>query len=415
MKRVKWCAFTWLAASLAATSALAAPSARFRLPEESGLIVAENWPDPSRPLVVLIQDMHGNPEVQGHIGDCLEWAAMSLADWRPEDQRLALAVEGASGDVSWKSGWGLENNEEKERILARRMQAGLLDGAERFALMHEAPVWMFGAETPELYTAAQSRISLFFTAENQSRLRTLQGLCLAGARRKLGPGLRQLDFLYYQGLSEGVDAPKIAQAVWQWAQPQKRRALWEKVWKENAGLPVRQRLDVAFEVLANAAASGPEQEFLKHQRYVWEMEQMAWLAASPAGAAGVVADCLEHHGTAGQEAFRYVQDLAAAEPEKMPLTEKEFQVLRDELADFYQLNRQRDRAFVENMAANLEKRGWRNVVLVAGGFHAAGVMEECRARNFNFVVIRPAGEEQKNASAYYDLLRMQIRPTPAGH
>lgn len=416
MKRLKLCVLVCLAAAawILPGFVQGSPSPRFRLPAESGTVILQSWTDESRPLIILIQDMHGNPEVQGHIYDCLEWASMSLADWRPGDQRLALAVEGASGEVPMKTGWGLENNQAKEDILNRRLQAGFLDGAERFALTHGAPVWMFGAETTALYEAAQSRISLFFNTETQRRLQELQQLILEQAGKKLRGDLLKLDILYYRSLVQGDSADVIAQAIRQWAGSRRRR-VWDQVWIGKAGLPLRQRLDAVFQALALDAASDPEKEFLAQQRYCWELDQMAWLAAAPEGAGQVASDCLEHQGKAGQQAYRYFQSLSSGKVGKIPLSEADFLALATQLSDFYSLNRQRDKAFVENILANLAKRGWQNAVLVAGGFHAAGITGECQSRGLNFVVIRPAGEERAGSPAYYDLLRLQIRSNRPGH
>ena len=56
---------------------------------------------------------------------------------------------------------------------------------------------------------------------------------------------------------------------------------------------------------------------------------------------------------------------------------------------FYEIALKRDEAMIENTLAMMDERGFKTVVLVAGGFHTEGIMKSLKAKNISHNVVTP--------------------------
>ena len=56
---------------------------------------------------------------------------------------------------------------------------------------------------------------------------------------------------------------------------------------------------------------------------------------------------------------------------------------------FYEIAMKRDEAMIKNTLAMMDERGFKTVVLVAGGFHTEGIMKELKNKNISHMIVTP--------------------------
>jgi RNA polymerase sigma factor (sigma-70 family) len=146
---------------------------------------------PSRPLVILVQDLHAHYGAQKNIAGLLEFLAKKLepANRRPGDlaniavspprplapsPRLpfALAVEGASGPIDSSVMALFPDPKIKQEAADYLMREGELTGAEYFAVMRGLPDALHGVEDLRLYTLHRD----LFRKTLEDRQETVQAL-----------------------------------------------------------------------------------------------------------------------------------------------------------------------------------------------------------------------------------------------
>ncbi|MFH1383393.1 MAG: hypothetical protein ABIH47_00320 [Candidatus Omnitrophota bacterium] len=84
--------------------------------------------------------------------------------------------------------------------------------------------------------------------------------------------------------------------------------------------------------------------------------------------------------------------------------------LLDTIDDFYRLAEKRDAILVDNLLQKMDDTGQTIGVLVAGGYHAPGIVHLLRKRNISYITVMPKVESVGNDTVYKNRMAGNIAP-----
>ena len=76
--------------------------------------------------------------------------------------------------------------------------------------------------------------------------------------------------------------------------------------------------------------------------------------------------------------------------------------------EFYRLASQRDDAFQKILDARIKKENAKATILVAGGFHARGIEENLRAKNYSYAFVVPKIDSLAGHEMYWEMMQGEI-------
>ncbi len=74
------------------------------------------------------------------------------------------------------------------------------------------------------------------------------------------------------------------------------------------------------------------------------------------------------------------------------------------LDSFYQVAKQRDQALVDQLLAEMDLEGINTAILIAGGFHTQGILEQLEDRGINYDVVIPEITKEQEYNPYFSLM-----------
>jgi hypothetical protein len=419
----------------------AAPSAskplyiEFAPPPRLGAIVDSSKSLPSaasQPFVVLIQDLHVHYGVQKNIAGILEFLAQKLGKDDAETRRhgdtvkkenisprhpvpasprlpFALAVEGASGPID-SSVLALFPDPKIRRASADYlMREGELTGAEYFAIQRGLPRSLVGVDQKEYYELHRDLFRKTF--QDRDRLvGMLRGI--EADIRLLRPRVYSKELMKFQRKQDAFAAGKMgAENAVAWLESEAApfgmdvQALYrsppEKLFADIESL--------TFILKIQKAAAPLEKNLVQVERDLALLLKVADLRATEADVRSL--------GPRLNQFTALCKALLKANGFKR-FDERKARDLISSSIDYYALAMMRNKPMVENTLALMadaetRRRGdteitsssprvppspcHRVVVLVAGGFHTAQIVQMLREKKVNYVVITPAVDEISEA------------------
>ena len=76
----------------------------------------------------------------------------------------------------------------------------------------------------------------------------------------------------------------------------------------------------------------------------------------------------------------------------------------DELISFYTLAEKRDAVMIQNLKDEMEDKGLRTAVLLAGGYHREGIIKNLKEQGISFVSVQPVIGRIKEDGLYHDVV-----------
>lgn len=413
---------------------------------------------PGAPRVILVQDVHRNPEAQQHIAEALR----VLFAHRAVD---GVALEGSWGNFSTPQARSFGDARAVQRAADHLFREGRISGPLHAALTAPGPIPpLFGVEDAGLYQAnveafrqAAPRIDLLMASlrQNQSRLETEKEATWSNSLRvldrgveayhqgavSLGDHLRRLaaavpvvpprtaDFLRILEQEENLDFEKA---------DRERRALLEKLARKAPGGVLN---ELGARSAAHRAGKISLSVLYRHLKEVCAQYGISFQSVPSFGA--YVDYVLARDRLDAENLFREIRRLEESAYAQTVRTEEERNLLRrvqegrwrKKLADFsltpsewrehrplpvqdspwapfedfYRQAERRDVALARNVA---RVRGMKTLVLVAGGFHSEGVTRRLLAAGVPVVRWVPRFEkiDSPQGTAYLSLFAQEKTP-----
>lgn len=381
------------------------PLPPLQLPSQLGSLIASHAG--KTPEVIYIQDLHGNPEVQKNIAAILRILAEKRnVQW--------VGVEGASVKLDVKELAGFPVAAVREEVGGNLLADGSMTGAEYFAATLGRPVHLEGIERQSLYEENLSTARQLLTPECQGILEDLWNILAELQKTINGPVLRELDETGRAFRSSQISLPQYGTRLWRTGQ--------------RHGVPLNE-----FSSLGNLL-TGPrdspelsDNDSLKPRVAELERQVRAFLCRTAderdletlAGAVKVLERLLASAATPEDlRAFRLYPEKFSPKVifdglKKYPAVDSkdleiELSVLAsylDKARRFYELADARSQSFVDNLIERNTGKKNSATALVAGGYHAEGILQALRDKGLAYTCIRPCQGRPDTPSFYYSLLR----------
>ncbi len=313
--------------------------------------------------VVLIQDLHANVGVQRKIRSLLEFLQPQVA---PTGRPMVLGIEGAWGELNL-------SNMRQDSMPVRKATADYLlkeseiSGMDHFALLSESPVRLIGIDDPESYIlhgdlfrkSLAARLSL---AQKVDTLRLALNESKGGAPKALRD-LWKLEENFHAG-HVGLDAVskklKLNIATYKEAEIALSKAKSNFIAKESG--------DDAFK-LKNITEADQQLSLLSRLlRQQLTMDEVQ-IAAKKVPAMLMAVRAL----MPGENMTLWADTIRTA-------------------LDHYAVALVRDTPMAEHAIDLSQKNSDTSVVVIAGGFHTAGITSLLKAKKMSYVVIAPIVE-----------------------
>ena len=350
----------------AAASAAAMPDFVKALtpPEQLGYITDSYQGQTDKP-VVLIQDLHANYGVQKKIESLLEFLQPKVS---PNGQPMVLGIEGAWGKLDLTK---IRNVPEKPRLAASNflLKEAEISGMEHYAALTPDPIEFYGIDNPEDYIMHVNlfRKSLAARLELAGKIDKLRE-SVNQAKADGSAALRRLWKLSDEFHAGKIGLDELSHALntplSNYGQAEAALASAENDAADHA------KGDKAF-YLKNVVAADQDLELLARLfRQQLTMEEVQYVA--------------------GRVPQMLVVIQALIPGENMQLWEDTVRSAIDHYAVAL-LRNQPLSAHAEELAANHPAS---SVVIVTGGFHTAGIMEDLKIKKMSYVVIAPVVESE---------------------
>ncbi len=389
------------------------PHKPITIPSEYGIITQSFRGGDRR--VVVIQDLHCNFEVQMNIAGILD----HLAD--TQGLRL-VGIEGASQPLNVSKLGSFPVPEVKRQVGRYLVRRGEIGGPEYYAATGRHPIRVKGIETRKLYQQSLAEVRSFLNPENQGICYDLREAYEELKGRWYTPALGSLDQLqsrYRQGQlglrayvlalqrearkfgAELADAPEM-QAILQGAQ---------------ANLPPsgdREKLDSELDAwvaaLRETLYTREEQRSLDlYLGRLDVLEKLMHISASPAEVSAFCAHRPDYAATAFLQGLRQLSP-AGTEAQDLEPEILQLDACLERVADFYRLADERSGQCAANLLDRMRRDGADLAVLVAGGFHAAGIQKTLENAGVSYLGVQPRVTDFETDSPYFQLLQNRVTP-----
>ena len=136
------------------------------IPNQLGYIVERFSPPtlptegkPSHPFLVILQDIHTQPEAQR--------SAANLIDTLHQSEGISLvAMEGGSGPARLKFFWAIPDPHTRDQMAEYFLEQGLFSGAVAYAVKHPNTIQLHGVDDPSAY---REHLALYEAADQTSQ------------------------------------------------------------------------------------------------------------------------------------------------------------------------------------------------------------------------------------------------------
>ncbi len=422
------------------------------VPGESGSI-EDSYQGSSGQTVVLIQDAHSVPEAQKNI--------QNLISHFEENYGISIvALEGASSELDARIFKNFPEKRQLEKVLSAFMEKGELPGGAAAALLGNTPAVYHGAEDWNLYedglnlysqTMAEEPV---LSKENHARAEVLE--------KKKKEIYSQPLFDLDQSLRKfSENAENFSQILEQLALilPPEKGSDLEALIKE-----IQMPADASFETKVlkisdsftsflnkfseedlrkfNESLQAFKTSTLSARSFLMYLKETASKYSIPFSLSPELQRQARHEARLremeGTRVFREFEKYAGDAKEKLFRNNEERKLDREsELLDlqekavrlelsregwekikkegrfetssaFYQNAEQRDRAFFKNLQRLMRENGRNQAVMVAGGFHTAGLKEQLRENGISYITVIPAINAMPDDSIYRSQMNGEI-------
>ncbi len=376
------------------------------IPRKWGAIQSVRIDDPSRPLVVLIEDLHCHAEVQQHIAGLLDHL---------RQQGLALVgLEGTSRTVTVDKLRTFPLQAIKAQVGRYLVRQGRLSGAELAASLSAQPLQLQGMENQDSYDRSYHLAMSFLTNETlgyvwdvREQLNNLKAkvyheplLVFDKGREAFKAGrwpLRKYGvYLLQQCGVHHIDTTGLS-GLKAYLRPLPDASLNQD--------DVQPDLAKAEQLIRERLYNSPDERRLDQQVHTLdEMEKLLSISMSPEEWANWDA---AGRGIEGISAYLGDQGaLNGSLLEAVQVLKERCQAARD----FYRLACQRSRQLALNMIRAMQAGHQPLAALITGGFHTAQIQQALKARAVNVVTIRPRLTRVDLVNPYWDILKGKCTP-----
>lgn len=315
---------------------------QLQLPERLGIVTESYRPDAAK-RVILIQDLHLHYPTQQRI--------LRLLQHLESKQILTgkLAVEGLQGDYDTSNLATLPAGKSKEKLVDYFLRKGELSGDEAFAVLRGESHRLFGVDDANYYQLNRELYKATFQSRKalQAHLAQVQNKLTILKKEHYTAALRRLD---RKEIYEVASAEENLKA---------KLAIADGMKDQNRALVIRHIAEIDHSLYFLTK--------LLHQQTT--LEEVRYLAQR-----------LPHF-------VQLTQSLLKLEKSSWTPTAAELEETLKSAVDFYAVALMRDKPLADNTLHLLQNQS--NVILVAGGFHTAGVIDEFKKAGVGYIVITP--------------------------
>lgn len=377
-----------------------APLSPLRLPSQLGSLIASH---PGKtPEVIYIQDLHGNPEVQKNIAAILRILANERnVQW--------VGVEGASVKLDIKELAGFPVAAVREEVGGNLLADGSMTGSEYFAATLGRPVHLEGVERKSLYEENLSVARQLLTPECQGILEDLWSVLAELQKTINGPVLRELDVTGRAFRASQISLSQYATLLWRTGQrhgvplnefsslidPRASQGL------DNDRLKPRV-IDLERKIRTFFCRTAGERDLENLSGTVKILERLLASAATTEDLKGFR---LHPEKFSPQVILDNLRKYPAVDLEELEIELPVLASYLDKVRRFYELADARSQSFVDNLIERNTGKENSTTALVAGGYHAEGILQALREKGLAYACIRPRQGRPDAPNSYYSLLR----------
>jgi bisphosphoglycerate-independent phosphoglycerate mutase (AlkP superfamily) len=338
------------------------------------------------PLVILLQDIHGQWEVQKN-------QASLLSDYQRNAGLTLVGMEGARGPFSTGMFRGWPWPPGVFRTIAEGlMRGGHITGPEYFGLTGARLPELWGVESESLYleNIEAYRRSVKYRIEDGKALDEMEKRLLSQKTGLFPPALRELDALIGRyaegaiGLKEYADALQKTPAYAQGKYPQLKKLL-SLIHAGADGLSSLPQSDPLAAELENLSVEAPlslaqtreEKTLCRLSLHIRLLKKLASFTLT----------------SSEWDFYSRLRTRGPALPAGLPFYEA-----------FYRTALARNRAMARSLSDRMAATGTSRAVLVAGGFHTDGLKDEFLKRGFSVAVATPRVDRLEHNGFYLDAL-----------
>ena len=370
--------------------------------------------DKNRPSIILVQDAHTSLEAQKNLSGILQ-------EIKKKYQAEIIGVEGAMGDLDYSDLSRFPVKQAKETISEYYLQKGYLSGTEHGAIMSDEGLNLLGLEDEREF---KESYTLFLSVQNEgiklarfvssyrNFLSQLKAKTYSTKLRELDKSvslfksgkLKLFDFIetlvkHSKELPQGALIKTLVDVLNKSKSKPNETLIKQQLSKidlskldsELSGMILKTQLDVA--------ESEIEKEIISLDFYLSQLELLALLKAAPFNTQYFQAQYSKLD-------FKYLTAFASEKSKRFSI---HFQISEDlsllqqtvlKIKRFYELADDRNGIFVQNLMQRMARARKRSAVIVAGGYHTDGIIQELKKLGVSYAVVTPNISSVKEDGSY---------------